>query len=164
MNDSALLGLAAEAISRCRDAGLRLVLAESLTGGLIAASLTEVAGSSRVLEGGFVVYSNAAKCAFLGVPSEMIAAYGAVSEPVVRAMAEGALARARAHIAVAVTGLAGPDGCSSDKPVGTVWLGCARQGAATLATRQNFVGGRVAIRRAAVAEALALIKQTAVRA
>ena len=98
----------------------RLATAESCTGGLIAASCTELSGSSDWFERGFVTYSNEAKTEMLGVDAALIAAHGAVSEPVARAMAEGALARSRADIAVAVTGIAGPTGGSADKPVGTV--------------------------------------------
>ena len=155
---------AARLLDRCRDAGLRLATAESCTGGLVAAALTEVAGSSDVVDRGFVTYSNAAKTEMLGVPADLIAAHGAVSEAVARAMAEGALARSRAQLAVAVTGLAGPGGGSADKPVGLVWLGCARAGGDTLTARHVFPGDRTAIRRAAVAEALALLDRAVQRA
>ena len=148
---------AASLLERCRAAGLRLATAESCTGGLVAATLTEVAGSSAVLERGFVTYSNAAKTEMLGVPADLIAGHGAVSEAVARAMAEGALARSRANFAISVTGLAGPGGASADKPVGLVWLGCARTGGATVVARHVFAGDRDTIRRAAVAEALALL-------
>ncbi len=148
---------AAPLLERCRAAGLRLVTAESCTGGLVAAALTEVAGSSDVMDRGFVTYSNAAKTELLGVPAALIAGHGAVSEAVARAMAEGALARSRAQLAVSVTGLAGPGGGSADKPVGLVWLGCARAGGATVAQRHVFAGDRGAIRRAATAAALALL-------
>ena len=103
--------------------GWMLATAESCTGGAIAAACTDLAGSSAWLERGFVTYSNAAKTELLGVPAELIATHGAVSEPVARAMAGGAVAHARAQASVAVTGVAGPTGGSADKPVGTVWFG-----------------------------------------
>ena len=113
-----------------RRRGWFMATAESCTGGLIAAACTSVAGSSDWFERGFVSYSNAAKTELLGVDAALIAAHGAVSEAVVRAMAQGALARAGVDLAVAVTGIAGPGGGSVDKPVGTVWLGLARRGPA----------------------------------
>lgn len=122
-----------------------MATAESCTGGLIAAACTELAGSSLWFERGFVTYSNQAKTDALGVPASAIAAYGAVSEPVVRAMAEGAAMRARVAVAVAVTGIAGPGGGSVDKPVGTVWLGWHVAGA-TYARRMQFAGDRAAVR------------------
>lgn len=131
-----------------------LATAESCTGGLIAATCTDLAGSSAWLERGFVTYSNAAKTELLGVPPELIAQHGAVSEPVVRAMALGALAHSHAQVAVAVTGVAGPGGGSPDKPVGTVWLGWAVAGQVT-AECCHFAGDRAAVRLATVAHALA---------
>ena len=137
-----------------RARGWRLAAAESCTGGLIAAACTSVAGSSDWFERGFVTYSNAAKAESLGVDPALIAAHGAVSEPVARAMAEGALAHSRADLAVAVTGIAGPGGGSADKPVGTVWLALARHGAATLAQRLQLPGDRTAVRERTVERAL----------
>ncbi len=131
--------------------------AESCTGGLIAAALTDIAGSSDVVDRGFVTYSNAAKTELLGVPAALIEAHGAVSEPVARAMAEGALERSDAGVTVAVTGVAGPGGGSADKPVGTVWFGVARRGAATRSERQVFPGDRQAVRAATVLRAFALL-------
>jgi len=134
--------------------GQMLVTAESCTGGLIAAACTELSGSSDWFERGFVTYSNAAKHEQLGVPLALIEAHGAVSEPVARAMATGALAHAHAQWAVAVTGVAGPTGGSADKPVGTVWLAWATpQG--VFAQRQCFGGDRSAVRQATVQRALA---------
>lgn len=130
-----------------------LATAESCTGGLIAATCTELAGSSHWFECGFVTYSNAAKTELLGVPAELIAAHGAVSEEVVRAMAEGALARSRAHAGVAVTGVAGPGGGSADKPVGTVWFGWQVSGHSDTECRQ-FAGDRAAVRAQTVSHAL----------
>lgn len=137
--------------------GLRIVTAESCTGGLIAAALTAVPGSSAVVERGFVTYSNEAKAEAIGVPPDLIAAHGAVSEPVARAMAEGALAHSRADIAVSVTGVAGPGGGSTDKPVGLVHFGCARRGGPIRHVERRFGDiGRDAIRAASVIQALDL--------
>ena len=133
-----------------RRRGWCMATAESCTGGLIAAACTSVAGSSDWFERGFVSYSNAAKTELLGVDAALIAAHGAVSEAVVRAMAQGALARAGVDLAVAVTGIAGPGGGSVDKPVGTVWLGLARRGpagdACVQAQRLQLAGDRSAVR------------------
>lgn len=132
--------------------GWMLATAESCTGGLIAAACTDLAGSSTWFERGFVTYSNAAKSELLGVPPELIAAHGAVSEPVARAMAEGAVAHSPAQVALAVTGVAGPGGGSADKPVGTVWFGW-RVGGRTFAERCRFDGDRAAVRAQTVAHA-----------
>jgi nicotinamide-nucleotide amidase len=133
--------------------GQMMATAESCTGGLIAGACTDISGSSDWFERGFVTYSNAAKTELLGVPAALIDAHGAVSEPVARAMAEGALAHAHAHWAVAVTGVAGPTGGSPGKPVGTVWFGWATpQGVFT--EHQRFGGDRAAVRQATVAHAL----------
>src|SRR5580698_10606896 len=113
-----------------------LATAESCTGGLIAGALTEIAGSSDVVERGFVTYSNAAKTELLGVPAALIDTEGAVSEPVARRMAEGALAHSAADLAVSVTGIAGPGGGTDKKPVGLVWFGLARRGTATRTLHQ----------------------------
>ena len=131
----------------------RLATAESCTGGLIAASCTALSGSSDWFERGFVTYSNAAKTAQLGVPADCIAAHGAVSEPVARAMAEGAARQAGVAYSVAVTGVAGPTGGSPDKPVGTVWLGWAVHGQ-VWAERCVFPGDRAAVRAATVLHAI----------
>jgi len=145
--------------------GQSLATAESCTGGLIAASCTELAGSSAWFERGFVTYSNEAKTELLGVPAQLIADHGAVSEEVARAMAAGALARSRADIAVAVTGIAGPTGGSTAKPVGTVWLAWAERGrdeahdtVAVHAEKVWFPGDRQAVRGATVAHALAGVR------
>ena len=137
-----------------RARGWRLATAESCTGGLIAAACTAVAGSSDWFERGFVTYSNAAKAESIGVDPATIAAHGAVSEAVARAMAEGAVAHSAADIAVAVTGVAGPGGGTPTKPVGTVWLAVARRGGATDAELATFGGDRAAIRRQTVEQAL----------
>jgi nicotinamide-nucleotide amidase len=158
MIDDALLAEAEALLAACRARGWVLATAESCTGGLIAGALTAIAGSSDVVDRGFVTYSNAAKTEMLGVPAELIDRVGAVSEPVARHMAEGALARSRAHAAVAVTGIAGPGGGSAGKPVGLVWFGLALRGGATRGASHVFPGDRAAVRRATVAEAFAMIR------
>lgn len=130
-----------------KNKGWKLATAESCTGGLIAATCTDLAGSSDWFERGFVTYSNAAKTELLGVDAALIDQHGAVSEPVVRAMAQGALTHSHAQIAVAVTGIAGPGGGSADKPVGTVWLGWATASGVTTAL-QRFDGDRAQVRAA----------------
>ncbi len=142
-----------------RARGEKLAAAESCTGGLIAAACTSVAGSSDWFERGFVTYSNEAKSECLGVPASLITAYGAVSEPVVRAMVEGALAHARAEWAVAVTGIAGPGGAVPGKPVGTVWLALAHRGQVLLAERLQLEGDRTAVREQTVLRALAQLRR-----
>ncbi|MBO9515346.1 MAG: CinA family protein [Variovorax sp.] len=127
--------------------------AESCTGGLIAGACTDLSGSSDWFERGFVTYSNAAKADLLGVDPALIAAHGAVSEPVARAMAEGAVARSPAQVAVAVTGIAGPTGGTPDKPVGTVWFGWSVNGQVRT-ERRRFEGDRAAVRAATVHHAL----------
>ena len=159
MFDNALLKDAEELLALCRAAGLRLATAESCTGGLIAACLTEIPGSSDVVERGFVTYSDAAKTEMLGVPAEMIHNHGAVSEEVVRAMCAGALARAPADLAVAVTGIAGPGGARPGKPVGLVHLVAARRGQPSQHRAEVFSGERAPVRRAAVVAALALLRR-----
>ena len=140
--------------------GYFLATAESCTGGLIAARCTELAGSSQWFERGFVTYSNAAKTEALGVDAALIERFGAVSEPVARAMAEGALRHSRADVAVAVTGIAGPGGGSADKPVGAVCFAWSLRGGATHSERQCFAGERAAVREAAVRHALNGVGQT----
>ncbi len=157
MIDAAILAQAAALLERCRAAGVRVATAESCTGGLVAAALSAIAESSAVLDRGFVTYSNLAKHEMLGVAMTLIDAHGAVSEEVARAMAEGALSRSRAQLAVSVTGLAGPGGGTMAKPVGLVWVGCARTGQPTLAMRHLFAGDRTEIRQAAVAAALGML-------
>jgi nicotinamide-nucleotide amidase len=149
-------------LDELRGRGLVLATAESCTGGLLAALLTEVPGASDVLERGFVTYSNRAKSECLGVDPLSIATFGAVSEAVARAMAEGALARSGAGIAVAVTGVAGPGGGSPEKPVGLVHLAAVRAGASTLALERRFGDiGRSAIRLESVRSALGLVRTAA---
>jgi nicotinamide-nucleotide amidase len=140
---------------RLREAGWTLATAESCTGGLVAAACTELAGSSDWFERGFVTYSNAAKMELLGVDAALIEAHGAVSEPVARAMAAGATERARTALALAVTGVAGPSGGSTAKPVGTVWFGWHLPDGALQSERCRFSGDRAAVRAAATRHALA---------
>jgi len=135
-----------------------LASAESCTGGLIAATCTDLSGSSAWFERGFVTYSNAAKTQLLGVDAALMAQHGAVSEPVVRAMVSGALARSPAQVAVAVTGIAGPTGGSIDKPVGTVWLGWATP-VGVCSQRYILAGDRATVRAATVHQALAHVLQ-----
>lgn len=164
--DTASLHVAVEALASLFLArGQLLATAESCTGGLIAASCTELAGSSAWFERGFVTYSNEAKTELLGVPAALIAQHGAVSEEVAKAMAVGALARSHADIAVAVTGVAGPSGGSDAKPVGTVWLAWAERdrndldgAVAVHAQKMWFPGDRQAVRAATVAHALAGVR------
>ena len=140
--------------------GERIATAESCTGGLVAAACTARAGSSDWFERGFVTYSNEAKTELLGVDAALIAAHGAVSEEVARAMAAGALARSRATLAAAVTGIAGPGGAVPGKPVGTVWLAWGRRGALH-AERLQLGGDRDAVRAATVAQALQRLAEAA---
>ena len=153
-----LLDEAATLLDACRARGWMLATAEGCTGGLIAAALTAIAGSSDVVDCGFVTYSNDTKMALLGVPGALIAEHGTVSQPVARAMAEGALARSRATITVAVTGIAGPGGGIAEKSVGLVWFGLAQRGVAVHSERVVFPGDRAAIREATVARAFTLIR------
>lgn len=136
-----------------RARGWCVSMAESCTGGLIAASCTSLSGSSDWFDRGFVTYSNAAKVQQLGVPAALIARHGAVSEPVARSMAQGALAHSGAQCSLAVTGVAGPTGGTPDKPVGTVWLAWASAGRVWAECR-HFEGDRAAVRAATVQHAL----------
>jgi nicotinamide-nucleotide amidase len=159
MFDPALTRRAEALLESLKTRGWRLATAESCTGGLIAALLTEIPGSSAVVERGFIAYSNQAKAELLGVPPELIAAHGAVSEPVARMMAEEALRRSHADIAVSVTGIAGPGGATPTKPVGLVHFGLAA-GRETLHLERRYGDlTRSAIRRASVEDALALLEQ-----
>lgn len=156
MSDMPLQALASNLVDRCRTARLTLATAESCTGGLIATAITAVPGCSDVFERGFVTYANRAKAELLGVPEEMLTVFGAVSEPVARAMAEGALARAPVKLAVAVTGIAGPSGGSESKPVGLVHIAAALTNGQTRHERHIIYGNRDAIRTGAAAAALQL--------
>ncbi|MEZ5774382.1 MAG: nicotinamide-nucleotide amidohydrolase family protein [Hyphomicrobiaceae bacterium] len=155
-----ILDEAVAILALCRHNGMKLATAESCTGGLIAGALTEIAGSSDVFERGFVTYSNAAKTEAIGVPAALIAAHGAVSAEVARAMAEGALARSAAGIAISVTGVAGPGGGSPDKPVGLVHIAAAMGEEPTLHRELRFGNlGRREIRYATVLAAFALVRE-----
>jgi nicotinamide-nucleotide amidase len=150
---------AAALLQACRERGWMLATAESCTGGLVAALLTEVPGSSDVVERGFVTYSNEAKAEMLGVPADLIAGHGAVSEAVARAMAEGALTHSRADVAVSMTGVAGPGGGSPAKPVGLVHFGLAVTGRETVHRERRYGDlGRAEVRAKAVEDALALLE------
>jgi nicotinamide-nucleotide amidase len=160
---SHIMARAPDVLAALRQRGWMAATAESCTGGLIAAALTSIAGSSDVVDRGFVTYSNGAKTDMLGVPAPLIIEHGAVSEPVARAMAEGAVAKSAAHIAVSVTGIAGPDGGSAAKPVGLVWFGCALRGDAAHTVSHIFPGDRAAVRAAAVGVAFDLLLDAARR-
>jgi nicotinamide-nucleotide amidase len=156
----ALVDEAATLLDLLRARELKLATAESCTGGLIAAILTEVPGSSDVFERGFVTYSNEAKAEMLGVPAALIKEHGAVSEEVARAMAEGALRNSRTDIAVSVTGVAGPGGGSAEKPVGLVHLAAARRGREPIHREKRFGDlGRRGVRFASVVEAFAMMRE-----
>lgn len=153
-----LTDLATRVLAAARAKGLRLGTVESCTGGLIAGALTEIAGSSDVVEGGIVTYSNDLKMLLVGVPAETLAAHGAVSAQTAAAMVGGLLARVpTVDLAVAVTGIAGPGGGSAEKPVGLVYLACQRRGHAVQVERQIFPGDRAEIRRATVNRALQML-------
>jgi nicotinamide-nucleotide amidase len=146
-------------LETCRNRGLKVATAESCTGGLVAGALTEIPGSSDVFDRGFVVYSNAAKRAMLGVPEAVLDRYGGVSRETAAAMAEGALTNSLADLAVAVTGIAGPGGGSADKPVGLVYFSAAARGCARIDREKRFGDiGRATVRLRSVAEALAMIE------
>lgn len=152
-----VLDLAGAVLDAARDRGLRIVTAESCTGGLVAAALTEVPGSSAVVERGLVTYSNGAKQTLLGVPAHMIADRGAVSEPVARRMAEGALQASSADLAVAITGVAGPGGGTAQKPVGLVHFATAMAGVSVNHVERYGDLGRGEVRLAALRTALRLL-------
>ena len=157
MFDPETLSRAEAVLAACRARSWRLATAESCTGGLVAAALTAIAGSSDVVERGFVTYSNRAKAELLGVPPAMIAAHGAISAETAAAMAEGAVARGSVDLAISVTGVAGPGGGSAEKPVGLVWFGLARRGGPARTERRVFPGDRHAVRHAALLRALDLL-------
>jgi nicotinamide-nucleotide amidase len=163
MFDHEIRDMAERVLLSCRERGLKVVTAESCTGGLVAAALTAIAGSSDVVERGFVTYANEAKREMLGVPWDALLGHGAVSEPVARAMAMGALARSQANVSVSVTGVAGPGGGSADKPVGLVYFAAARDGHEVVAERHVFPGDRDGIRRLATITALSLLATLAER-
>jgi len=157
LSDMALQALAERAGAVLLERRRRVVVAESCTGGWVAKCLTDIPGSSQWFERGFVTYSNAAKEQSLGVAASVLDTFGAVSRPAAEQMAAGALHHSDATLAVAVTGIAGPDGGTAEKPVGLVWFARAQRDAVSLALEERFGGDREAIRRAAVATALRLI-------
>ncbi len=165
MFSPALTDRTAALIARYASLGLKIATAESCTGGLVSALLTEIPGSSAVVERGFVTYSNAAKHELLGVPAATLAAYGAVSEETARAMAVGALGASNAQVAVSVTGIAGPDGGTPEKPVGLVLFARAGPGHAIVARERRFGDlGRSGIRMASVDAALELLERAVLSA
>ena len=149
---------ASNILQLCQQKSVTIVTAESCTGGLIAGCLTEIPGSSSVIEGGFVTYSNQAKISMLSVKLEQLDQYGAVSEEVARSMAEGALRTSKADIAIACTGVAGPGGATNTKPVGLVHLACASKTHPATHKQCNFSGDRSTIRMATVNAAFGLIE------
>lgn len=158
--DARLAARAGALLDACRGKGLRIVSAESCTGGLLAALLTEIAGSSDVFERGFVSYSNASKNELLGVSDAIIDACGAVSPEVARAMADGALTHSKADVSIAITGVAGPGGGTALKPVGLVQFACGRRMSAIATVEKRFGDlGRAGVRLAAVETALDLLEQ-----
>jgi nicotinamide-nucleotide amidase len=154
--DTETIERADQVLAACRAKGWRLATAESCTGGLVAAALTAIAGSSDVVDRGFVTYANRAKTELLGVPEATLAAFGAVSAETARAMAAGAVNRAAVDLAVSVTGIAGPGGASQEKPVGLVHLGIATKENCR-SERHIFPGDRDGVRRAAMIRALELL-------
>lgn len=154
-----LLAAAANVLNLCRERGLLLVTAESCTGGLLAAALTAVPGASEVFERGFVSYSNTSKSEMLGVPYWLIERHGAVSEDVARAMAGGALTHSHANLAIAITGIAGPDGGTPEKPVGLVYFAAGRRDGPVSSELMLFGDlGRLEIQRRSVAHALKMLR------
>ena len=157
--DAGLTARAARVLERCRARKLKIVAAESCTGGLVSALLTEIAGSSDVFERGFIVYSNIAKVQNLGVSEAVIDACGAVSPEVARAMAEGAQKRAKADFALALTGIAGPSGGSAENPVGLVHIALARPAAETLLLERCYPADRATFKQLATQSALDMLRR-----
>ncbi|SRR5690554_1164551 len=163
MSDTSML--AAKVLRTLEKKGLKLATAESCTGGMVSAALTDLAGASNVFERGFVTYSNEAKMELLGVSEETLSQHGAVSAETAREMAEGALRHSRADMAVSITGIAGPGGGSAEKPVGLVWFGLAVKGKEPRAEKRIFLAGeRAIVRRDSVATALSLVLEAASKA
>jgi nicotinamide-nucleotide amidase len=162
MPDEELVAQAQALLDLCRTKKLKIAAAESCTGGLVAATLTDIAGSSDVFERGFVTYSNEAKVAMLGVPPTVLESHGAVSRETAEAMAAGALAHAPVDLAVSITGIAGPGGAVAGKPVGLVHFGGAsRRGRRLHRERRYGDIGRAQVRHASVLEALAMLRELA---
>ncbi len=159
---SARADLATRLLSACRERGLTVATAESCTGGMVAAAITDIAGSSEIFDRGFVTYSNAAKIEMLDVATATLDAHGAVSSETAREMAAGALARSNADLAVSLTGIAGPGGATPGKPVGLVWFGLARRDGEAETFEIRFADeGRASIRQAATQHALQLLLSAA---
>jgi len=162
MTAAELRRMARRVLELCRKRGLRIATAESCTGGLVAGALTEIAGSSDVLDRGFVTYSNAAKHAMLGVPEATLKRHGAVSSETATAMAKGALKNSLADIAVSITGIAGPGGGTKQKPVGLVYFAAARRGGRRFGQRRLYGNiGRSRVRVQSVAQALEMLETLA---
>src|ERR1700722_11726333 len=162
MAEQDLIAAAAAVLDLCRAKALTIAAAESCTGGLLAATLTEIPGSSDVFDRGFVTYSNDAKTAMLGVPAELLLAFGAVSRETAQAMAGGALERAGVDLAVAITGIAGPGGAMPGKPVGLVHFAAASRGGRLSHQARQFGDiGRAPVRRESVRQALAMLRELA---
>ncbi|WDY17512.1 nicotinamide-nucleotide amidase [Salmonella enterica subsp. enterica serovar Derby] len=159
MTDSELMRLSEQVGLALKARGATVTTAESCTGGWLAKAITDIAGSSAWFERGFVTYSNEAKAQMIGVREETLAQHGAVSEPVVVEMAIGALKAARADFAVAISGIAGPDGGSKEKPVGTVWFAFASASGEGITRRECFSGDRESVRRQATTYALQTLWQ-----
>ena len=157
MFEAETLTLAQSVLDACRARGWHIATAESCTGGLVAGALTEIAGSSDVVERGFVTYSNEAKSELLGIPAETLAKHGAVSAETAAAMAQGAVARAPVDLAVSVAGIAGPGGATPTKPIGLVLFGLARRDGTCRTERHVFPGDRSEVRQAALERALQLL-------
>jgi nicotinamide-nucleotide amidase len=164
MADEELIETARALLDLCRSKRLKIAAAESCTGGLLAATLTEIPGSSDVFERGFVTYSNEAKQAMLGVAPATLASFGAVSRETAQAMAKGALAHAPVDLTASITGIAGPGGGTPEKPVGLVYIAAAERGGPLIEQECRFGDiGRAEVRRASVARALAMLRQLAER-
>ncbi len=162
MTSAELRRMARRVLDLCRTRGLRIATAESCTGGLVAGALTDIAGSSDVVDRGFVTYSNAAKEVMLGVPEATLKRHGAVSGETAAAMVKGALKNSLADIAVSITGIAGPGGGTKEKPVGLVYFAAARRGGKRLEQRRLFGAiGRTRVRAHAVAQALSMLEALA---
>ncbi|MGH7012928.1 MAG: CinA family protein [Stellaceae bacterium] len=162
MPADSLHALAETVLTRCRARRWLIGLAESCTGGLVTAALTDIPGSSDVVDRGFVTYSDRAKAELLGVPVPVLVTHGAVSAETAAAMAHGVLAKSKVDLAVAVTGIAGPGGGSAEKPIGLVWFAVASRGGEPRVERQVFAGDRRAVRAAATRRALELLAEVAV--
>ena len=161
MFDAEILSLARSVLDACRTRNWRVATAESCTGGLVTGALTAIAGSSDVVERGFVTYSNEAKAELVGVPAETIAAHGAVSAETTAAMARGAIRNSRVDLAISIAGIAGPGGATPTKPVGLVLFGLARRDGTCQTERRVFTGDRAAVRHAALKTALKLLEAEA---